>query len=318
MSDFGEGGAEGTAASWVGRDAELRMYRLNRRSPVEQSLFGEPDGWDDQDAFDHFWHILSSAEPVVRSYQGNERLWALGDVSRQETPAGEFVIGTLGFERLGSERDSTYDEVRRTWVTSAEERHISEVVPIIVDAETRLVGVVAHREFRPNTVSVVLTRILRDAEERARQYSATRWSVEPVESSQALYDWLARTPRVMVLTLVLRLPNPDAPESLDALMRALDEKAARERQEKWKAATDQGLTNLQHDEEVALHAEAARLSWGSVRAAGVDGAGRRTTYDTQRAQARTSVGVLADLGAGLVEQLVQAMEGFRDAWRVDR
>lgn len=218
MSDFGEGGAEGTAASWVGRDAELRMYRLNRRSPVEQSLFGEPDGWDDQDAFDHFWHILSSAEPVVRSYQGNERLWALGDVSRQETPAGEFVIGTLGFERLGSERDSTYDEVRRTWVTSAEERHISEVVPIIVDAENPAGGrVVAHREFRPNTVSVVLTRILRDAEERARQYSATRWSVEPVESSQALYDWLARTPRVMVLTLVLRLPNPDAPESLDGI-----------------------------------------------------------------------------------------------------
>lgn len=307
----------GAVSPWVGLDAELMMFRVNRRPMEQRTLFdATAASRRDTEAVEHLWQVLGQVQTIATEAGGRTRKWRLGDVDRQPLEAGDMVWGTFGFERDGVASGAEYDEEARSWTATREERHIADVVPFIFDGETRLLGVVKRPEFRPNRVAWVLTRMLREAEDRLEPPSSIQWTVEPVVNQQAFYDWLRETPVVLSLTMEVRLHNHDIEEEMEELEERLTAKGAKQRTTRYSAQDpSEGLQGLAQDQEVQAHLAEGALGFGSVRGSGRTGAGAKSTFDERRSTARQPVGELVDYGIELYEQLRSGIRGFRQGWR---
>jgi hypothetical protein len=300
-------------AVWVGLDAEMRMYRVNRR-PLEKTLFSGEDGLS-EDPTIHLTTVLEHVDVVERPQGGDERRrWALGRFVGHEVAGREVLVGTFGYERISRGRSSKF--VDGEWVTEPGPREDSDVVPVVYDTETRLLGVIVRRGFGPKAVADVLTTMLRRAEVRARGVSSDReWSVEPVERPEAFYEWVDQTPRVTRLTMAVRLPNPDAREMVDQLMDELKARNAAVQEKTLLASPGGALRGLDHDPEVRQYAAAAEESFGTIHGEGYTAENTKTVYSPSRGQARVGVGPLLGVGAGLAEQLAGALGRFAAKWR---
>ena len=309
--------------AWAGGSGQLRVYRVNRRPLAVPSLFDEADPLAAPDqSWAHLLAIVGSVTTQVTGKPPRQRRWSLGNVVLTEHDGEEVLLAILGFTRSEESSDLKFNEAERRWTASSGAQQVGEVVPVIVEPQGRLLGVLDRPDFGRIRVGQVLSSMLQGAddfrisndESISADRSVVEWSVELVERRDAFYTWVKQTPVVRTVTMKLRPPNPDSPEALREAMDAIRRRRADYELTRWSTNHPEGLSNLADDPEVGVHAEAAHNAWGSITADGRTETGTKTKYSSATSHARAPLGELADTAAGLLDQMAKSLRAFRQRW----
>lgn len=250
----------------------LLLFRVNRRPPAEPGLFDRDLAFNQ-----HVQEALLFGEEVITGRR-HQRIWALGDQEVHEHGGEPHLTGRIGYIRAGQRLTAAFDPELKHWREEVQEAQSGVFAPFFLNMRqgTRLLGVLRHPTFAPQTLATVFTQLLDRGE--ARRGATTDWAVEPIGNPEAFVAWLGRTDVVTRIRLVVKMPNPDALEGFEYIHQRLDELEAGTLREDIEAAHEGGLRHVQQDESVRGAMAAQQQGFGYVTGRGQTARGP-TSYD---------------------------------------
>lgn len=250
----------------------LLLFRINRRPPEEAGLFDRDVPFDD-----HLKETLLFGEEITTGRR-HQRIWALGDREIHKHDREPYLTGRVGYIRAEQRLTAAYDRNSKHWREEVQAGQSGVFAPFFVNMlpKTRVLGVLRHPSFAPQTLATVFAQLLKQGEEQ--RGATTDWDVEPIGNPEAFYAWLHRTNVITKIRLVVNKPNPDALEGFDFINQRLDRLEAGTMREELEAAHEGGLQNVEQDESVQGGVAAQQQGFGYVTGRGQTRRGH-TSYD---------------------------------------
>ena len=257
---------------FAGRDVEVLLYRINRRSLLALDLFTEIlEAERPEPVLVHLAENLTAFDPTAESGRRYKRFWRVGNVAESVDRA--VLTGRLGWRRSGEALDT----------------------------------VLRHSSFAEKTLAKVLTELL-NAAERERRVPTTDWDVEPIGDEGEFFEWVNQTDRVTSVEFVFKRPNPDAEDAFQELFARLDSLRAEQIREV--VSTSDGnlgldKQGLERDPVSRSFLAAAMVAFGYVVGRGVHN-GRKVKYDQRSRVARERLSNVSPSWEGATEDVVDA------------
>ena len=264
---------------FAGKPATVVAYRVNRRPVAHPTLFADQAA---PDILDHFVEMLKPGFPVSTYGKGGERTWRVG--GRKVDQEERMVTGRLGWVKAdsGTETDWSDEEMDYVDVPGHPE---TVYFPFVFDADSRILAFVKDPGTALTSVATAFEKILRENDTDPDRL--LDWSVEPILDSQDFREWLHDLDVVRWVSFTAKLPNPEPTGAYRDVWERLTRTHGTELTEKFKSDREEGLVNVDQDEDFQQAIGMAEQSFATLKGQGYKTGTKRSYNQTSRVAQET-------------------------------